>query len=423
MTNSSTVVHALLLAVAVFVAGCAGQGGGESGRTGETPDWRLISATETANERHFIVTIALEKPEALQAAARRLEADHAVELVAEWPLSSIDVHCFVFRAEDGADLDALERELRRANGVRTVQRMRQFSLLGESYSDEYLSLQRSLVAINALKVHRYSTGRDVRVAVVDTGIDTSHPDLAAQVATAKDFVADAPETRSEEIHGTAMAGVIAADGTNGRGIVGVAPDARILALRACWQADGQGHCSSFSLARAINFAIVKDVDVLNLSLAGPYDPLLAELIEAALARGLVVVAALGDPVHGNFPASMQGVIAAGAVAPGETWTGETRTGEIGAQGSAPPLPAPGVDVITTTAGGGYDFFSGSSVAAAHVSGVAALLLEREPNLTPSQLHAALVRSVRDDPAEQGGPVLDSCWAVSIVENDDTPGPC
>lgn len=412
MTAMGRFLTVLLLGAAVFVAGCAGRVG-----EGDEPAWLLTSATETASERHLIVTVALNDPDALERAARRLEAEYRVKLVAEWPLKAIEVHCFVLRADEAADLETLERALSQADGVRSVQRMRQFSLLGVGYSDEFLRLQTSLVAINALKVHRFTTGMNVRVGVVDTGIDASHPDLAAQVVAVRDFVADrsagGSAERSGELHGTAIAGVIAADAANGTGIVGVAPDARLLSLRGCWQEDGAGRCSSFSLARAINFAVVKEVDILNLSLAGPYDPLLAELIEAALARGVAVIAAEGESGGHDFPASLNGVIAAGASGAGAIWT----------QDGSRPLPAPAVDVITTAAGGGYDFFSGSSVAAAHVSGVAALLLQREPSLTPSELAAALRRSVRNEPRERGGPILDSCRAIFSVRNGDVPGRC
>ncbi len=413
MTGMGKVCCALFLGIAVFVAGCASQTG-----EGRKPDWLLTSATETASERHLIVTIARNEQEALKAVARRLSSEHPIELVAEWPLQAIGVHCFVFRASDDTDLESLEQALRQSEGVRTVQRMRQFSVLSERYDDEYLGLQSSLRAINALRVHRYATGQDVQIAVIDTGVDASHPDLAAQVILARDFVAESGSAAAAaagrgEVHGTAMAGVIAADGANGLGIVGVAPDARLLALRGCWQEAGTGRCSSFSLARALNFAIVQEADVLNLSLAGPFDPLLAELIDAALARGVVVVAAQGDNPGSAFPASQGGVVSVRSAG----------SGDIAGQSRGRALPAPAIDVLTTTVGGGYDFFSGASVAAAHVSGVAALLLERSPDLTPEQLQLALQRSIRDEPVERGGSVVDSCRAVWLAQGADAADRC
>ncbi len=398
-----------LAVVAVFLlAACAQQG-----TTAEAPKWRLISATEAADESHLIVTIELEGRQALAQAAQRLEADYPIKLVAEWPLESIDVHCLVFRAEEGSDLVGLERRLNEDEGVRTVQRMRQFSVLGRRYADEHFTLQHSLAEINAVKVHRFATGMNVRVGVVDTGVDGSHPDLARQLETSRDFVGDRAGRGSKELHGTAVAGVIAADATNGTGIVGVAPDARILALRGCWQEDGTGRCSSFSLARALNFAILNRVDVLNLSLAGPRDPLLEELVNAALTRGIVIVAAYGETSSNAFPAALEGIIAVASTRSTSAWPSS----------QSPPLPAPGLDVITTVPDGGYDFFSGSSVAAAHVSGIAALLLERDPSLTPKELQVALARGVREDPAGGGGAVLDACRAIATVPGAKQVGPC
>lgn len=393
---------------ALAAAGCA-----QSERASDGPPRVLAPATETASSQHLIVTIALDQPKRMREATERLEIQHPIKLVAEWPLSAIDVHCLVFRVAADSDVEALARALSRTEGVQSVQPMQQFGLLGAGYRDEHFELQTALVAINAVKAHRLSTGAEVSVAVVDTGVDVNHPDLAGQVVLSRDFVGDDAHLPSQESHGTAVAGVIAAEAANGKGIVGVAPDARLLALRGCWQQSGAGRCSSFSLARAINFAIAQEVDVLNLSLAGPHDPLLAELIATALRRGVVVVAAGGRSVLGDFPASLEGVIAVESSEESDVWSD-----------SAPQrLPAPGVDIITTAPGGGYDFYSGSSVAAAHVSGVAALLLQHEPSLTPAQLQLALIRGVTQDHTDQQGPLLDSCRALIAVDGRALAGQC
>lgn len=385
-----------LLIVATLFAGCAAV----DERAGQ-PDWRLVPATEASDSRHLIVTIALEDPQRMDVVRQRLEETFPVQLVAEWPLAAIDVHCLVFRAADGTDMPALTRRLMEDDQVRTAQPMQQFSLMGTGANDDYTGLQSALVAINALKAHQLATGMDVRVAIVDTGVDVTHPDLADRVVTARDFVGVGTGPPAREVHGTAVAGVIVADAANGKGITGVAPDARLLALRGCWQEDGSGQCSSFSLARAINFAIANRAQVLNLSLAGPYDPLLAELIDAAIDRGVIVVAAEGLGDEHDFPASLSGVISAGSAVNGRSW----------AESEPRVLPAPAVDVITTTPGGGYDFFSGSSVAAAHVSGVAALMLQREPELTPLELRLALAKGVTGADGEGPDAMLDSCRAV------------
>src|ERR1700745_3334406 len=112
------------------------------------------------------------------------------------------------------------------------------------------------------------------------------PDLAGQILTLQDFVLDHP--RAPEQHGTGVAGIIAAVADNHIGIAGVAPRARLRALRACWQEGSSGAgCDTLSLAKALYFAIGHDAQVINLSLSGPSDPLLGPLIDVALRHGAV----------------------------------------------------------------------------------------------------------------------------------------
>ena len=138
-------------------------------------------------------------------------------------------------------------------------------------------------------LHEISTGRKVRVAVIDSAIDTHHPDLAGQVMVSRNFVTGGGE--APEQHGTGVAGIIAAIADNRQGIAGVAPHAQLMGLRACWQLatppDGSSGtiCDSLSLAKALEFAITHDAQIINLSLSGPPDPLLGRLLDAALVRG------------------------------------------------------------------------------------------------------------------------------------------
>lgn len=362
------------------------------------PDWLLLPATEVAGERHLIVTVPLSDPETMTATARALEADHPILLVSEWPLASISVHCLVFRLtgpDSGAS--AVRAALARDARVRTVQPMQGFGTLAADYDDELFALQDGLHAIRGPRVHAVATGRGVRVAVIDTQADTAHPDLANRVRLARDFVGERAEPVAE-VHGTAVAGVIAADGTNRAGMVGVAPDAELMALRACWEEHpgAPGRCTSFSLARALNFALLNEVDVINLSLGGPHDPLMAELVDALLARGAVVIAARGEGAAARFPASHPGVIAVASA-------------DAGAAPGA--VPAPGTDILSAAPGRSFDFYSGSSVAAAHVSGIAALLLETQPRLGPAALRAALVSANRVPPDLV---TVDACAALQAV---------
>src|SRR5471032_116660 len=183
-----------------------------------------------------------------------------------------------------------------------------FSGMGADAGDPLYPVQPSAKYWHIAELHQTTTGRNVNVAIVDSGVDQQHPDLQGQVALAENFV-DGSAYQAEP-HGTAVAGIIAARSGNG-GIVGVAPGARLLALRACWQqTDLATRCSSFTLAKAINFAILNHAKVINLSLSGPPDRLLDRLVDVALERGIAVVGAV-DPRDAGpaFPASHAGVIA------------------------------------------------------------------------------------------------------------------
>ena len=174
---------------------------------------------------------------------------------------------------------------------------------------------------------------------------------------------------------TEVAGIIAARADNHVGIVGVAPHARLLALRACWQASAHATlCTSLGLARALDFAIAHDAQVINLSLSGAPDLLLGKLLDVALRRGITVVAATDRALpRGGFPAAHPGVIAVADEGSGAVPSGT--------------LLAPGSDIPTTGPPARWYFVSGPSYAAAHVSGLLALL--REVGAPPGA--SALVR--------------------------------
>jgi subtilisin family serine protease len=161
------------------------------------------------------------------------------------------------------------------------------------------------------ELHRVATGKNVRVAAIDSGAELDHPDLRGRIAIERNFV-DAREAVAE-LHGTAVAGIIAARAGNGVGIVGVAPEAQLMALRACWQSPADANatlCSTFTLAKALQFAIDNKARVINLSLGGPRDRLIERLVAAAVARGIVVVVAADPRIgDGGFPASLAGVLA------------------------------------------------------------------------------------------------------------------
>ncbi len=340
--------------------------------------------------------------------ARQLSRDYGLKLVSEWPIVALGVHCVVFEVADaGLRGDVIDR-LADDRRVESVEPMQLFSVQGRSGGDPYRDLQHGFAALGLEEAHRWASGQGVKVAVIDSGVDVSHPDLAGRVGTARDFVQEGGARPPAERHGTAVTGVIASDRDNGVGIVGVAPGAEILALRGCWTEAGDGGqeaCSSFTLAKALAFAIDARPHVINLSLGGPRDALLERLLRVALARGIVVVAACGDTGADDvFPGSVDGVLVVRASS--STGGGLTRAGE---------LSAPGHEILSTVPGGSYDFFSGSSLAAAQVSGVTALLLEHR-RVGPDRLATLLRETARGNGAGGAAPVVDACAALARVKH-------
>ena len=252
--------------------------------------------------------------------AERIAREHGLGLGIDWPMPLLGVHCYVMSLPEGEPAEPALRALARDPAVAWAQPMHVYRTRG-AHADPLFPAQPTALAWQLAELHDLATGREVRVAVIDSGVELDHPDLAGQVVLAENFVAGRPY--AAEQHGTGVAGLIAARADNGIGIVGVAPQSRLLALRACWQQSPEATlCNSLSLALALHFAIAHDAAVINLSLAGPPDRLLAALIDSALAHGLAVVAAADRSAgDGGFPASHHGVIAivddgAGAVPAG-----------------------------------------------------------------------------------------------------------
>jgi len=303
-----------------------------------------------------------------------LAADYAIRRVGGWPMRALGVHCEVFAAASGANVDAIVARLAKDPRVDSAEPMHAFHTLTLA-GDAYRPLQHSLDTLQIDAAHALSRGSGVRVAVIDSGIDSHHPDLAGAVDVKRDYTAGplAP-------HGTEVAGVIAARYSNGVGIIGVAPEAELADLRACASAGGgnAASCDSYTLAQALDFAVSSRIDVINLSLAGPYDPLLARLLAAAESNGIPVVAAAPPPgdERDQFPASVPTVIAVANL-------------EDAVHGSPAFVRAPGIDVLTTFPGNRYDYGSGSSLASAHVSGLVALMRSLDRSLSPLQIRTLL----------------------------------
>ncbi|HET7202622.1 MAG TPA: S8 family serine peptidase [Steroidobacteraceae bacterium] len=336
--------------------------------------------------------------------ANTLAIEYGLRQVSAWPIATLRVHCLLYEVPPGRSRDALLARLAADPRVELAQPLHRFSTSAGRYNDPYFGLQRSFRDMSLAAAHQWSDGDGATVAVIDTGVDTGHPDLAGRIRRTRNFV-DADRAQFlRDRHGTAVAGIIAAVGNNGQGIVGVAPRVDVVAFKACWQlADATAACNSFTLALGLAAAIDARVDVINLSLVGPFDPLLVALTQRATERGIVVVGAV--PENGRmdgFPAGAPTVLPV----------------DMAEHVSQAPtaLHAPGREVLTLTPQGHYDFQSGSSLATAGVSGVVALLRARNPLLSPADVHDVLTNATRelhltDGPALRS---INACIAVSAV---------
>ena len=329
-----------------------------------------------------------------QRVAESLVHDYDLKLVSDWAMPALGVRCFLVQLAPGQTPAEMAQRLSADPRVESAQPQHLFHVSG--HDDPYYPLQAGAQELQLDALHRMATGKGIKVAQIDTGVDARHPDLAGQISAERNFV-DGPRPAAE-VHGTAVAGIIVAKADNGIGIVGVAPRAKLIPLRACWEhADGgSAVCSSFTLAKAMQFALIERVRVINLSLTGPYDRLLERLIDSAIQDRIAVVAAL-DPATPGFPATHPAVIA------------------VAVNGSANvpvnAILAPGRDILTTTPGASWGFFSGASFAAAHMSGLAALMLERSPAMKPDVLQRILLEH-QSIAAAEGMPVLDACAALA-----------
>ena len=321
-----------------------------------------------------------------RATTAALERDYRLREVSAWPIASLRVNCIVARIPEPTSRSTLISRLERDSRVESVEPLGAFTTETGANGHAYLPLQGNLRELGVLQAHRLSEGAAVRIAVIDTGVDFQHPDLRGRVIARLDFVDRDDGQFAADRHGTQIAGVIAATADGGQGLLGVAPESRLIVLKACWplrQDAARAACDSFTLAQALEAANAAHPDIVNLSLAGPPDPLLARLIRYGMQHGIIYVGAVPPPGSGltrAFPVDIPGVLA-------------VQSAEDGGDGSR-HLLAPGRGILTLVPGGRYDFASGSSLATAEVTGIVALLVADGRRLPAPKVEQILSRSSR-----------------------------
>jgi subtilisin family serine protease len=368
-----------------------------------TPTWADPAAAQFGSEHHFVVVTFSNDPyrpashagttgrrysgdsygvaQSAHDNAQRVASIYSLRQVASWPIKELGVHCVVYEIPDSRSVSDVLSSLAKDPRITLAQPLQQFHTLTSapapvSYNDPLFSLQNNLVSLGISAAHEHTQGAGIRVGLVDTGVDGRHADLKDRIVGTKSFI-DAGSTNAGAYrHGTAMAGLIAAVANNNVGIVGIAPLARIEVFEACWQLkpnSDEAACNTFTLAQAIAAALEAHLPLINLSIAGPADPLLSALVETGLKRGVIFVGSTsGD--NGSFPTNIDGVIG---------------VGDSDRAHSDSTLAVPGTHVLTLRPDNQYDFESGTSVSTAEMTGMVALLLSEDSHLTSGSVVSLL----------------------------------
>ncbi|WP_345733760.1 S8 family serine peptidase, partial [Cryptosporangium minutisporangium] len=266
--------------------------------------------------------------------------------------------------------------------------------LSVTSDDPRRAAQWALTTLRAEQTWTATTGKTVTVAVVDTGVQASHPDLAGSVLSGVDLVRDDPKSidgsKDDNGHGTHVAGIIAAVANNRIGVAGLAPGAKILPVRVL---DGDGAGYDSDIADGIVRAVDRGATVVNLSIGGTEAGATSYAVRYALSKNVVVVAAAGNErEEGNpvsYPAADAGVIGVAATDWSDTDAPFSNTGDY------VDVAAPGVGIWSTYRGSTYKQLSGTSMATPYVAAAAALIRAVSPDLTPAAVGSLLERTATD----------------------------
>ncbi|MHB1355178.1 MAG: S8 family serine peptidase [Anaerolineae bacterium] len=266
-----------------------------------------------------------------------------------------------------------------------------YSSLPYPYNEALLYNMRKVKAPEAWAYAQ--AGEVIIIAILDTGVDSNHPDLQDNLVTGTTFVAGTTTPEDDQSHGTHVAGIAAGIANNG-GIFGVAPRASIMPVKVC---DSSGYCSNENIASGITWAVDNGAHVINMSLGGPSSTIVYNAVRYAYENGVVIICAAGNTGNaGNtpmYPGAYDKVIAVAATDSNDNWA------SFSTYGNWVDVSAPGVSVYSSypwiTQYGLFKYDSGTSMSSPHVAGVAALIRKLRPNWTVEQVYAHIRASVDD----------------------------
>ena len=351
------------------------RGGGNNGRSGVPRGERRFVPDEVITE--FLPGAS---PQAIIQIARR----HSLTRLESQSLPLIGVTLYRWHITGGRSVASVVGALRNERIVARAQPNYVFALQEEALKapagTQGDAAQYVLDKLQVEQAHQIATGKGVLVAVIDSEIDAKHPDLDGTIA--KSFDALGGEENPHQ-HGTAIAGAIAAHGK----LLGIAPGAELLAARAFDDTPSEAKGTSFAIYKSLQWAADNGARVVNMSFVGPADPTLHRMLAAAYEKDMVLIAAAGNAGPNSrplYPAADPNVIAVTATDSNDSLYKMANRGQYIA------VAAPGVEILAIAPGESYQITTGTSVAAAHVSGIAALLLERKTSLKPRDIRTIIM---------------------------------
>jgi subtilisin family serine protease len=362
-------------------------GGASGGAKGKNNGPRRNVAQTALNQRTIANEIVAEIDGSLfDAQADAWARSHGLARLESQNFPLVGATIGLFRVTDRRSIETVSRELATDAGVRSVQPNFRYILQDQTAAPtEGDPAQYALAKLRLPEAHTLAHGANVTVAVIDSGIDVKHPELANAIAASFDALGS---KEGPHVHGTGIAGAIVAHAR----LMGSAPAARILAIRAFGTAPNGAESTSFVVLKGLDYAAAHGAQIVNMSFAGPKDALLERGIAAAAVRGIVMVAAAGNAGPKSpplYPGANPNVIAVSATdAQDRLFAASNRGGYIA-------IAAPGVDIFLPAPDEKYQMTSGTSFSAAYVSGLVALMLERNPALKPDEVRAILLKTARD----------------------------
>ncbi|MBK8158316.1 MAG: S8 family serine peptidase [Rhodospirillaceae bacterium] len=334
-------------------------------------------------------------------APARFAAELDLEVARDFTMSGLGLRVYLMRIAEGAELDKVYDAASADQRPLWVQKN---FIYRTSVGD---GQQYALAQIHAeTATAKASGGAGITIGLVDSGVDVTHESLRDAHITVID-VADGDATVDPETHGTVIASILVGQGP----LMGVAPKARLVAVRAFREVDakvGAAESSSFLLSLGIETAVKNGAQLVNLSLTGPQDRLVSQMVNTTLMHKVVVIAAAGNegPKAGPaYPAAQDGVIAVTAT------DHKDQLYKRANQGAYISVAAPGVDILGAKPGGAYDFFSGTSMATGYVTGLAALLMASDNKLSVTQLR----KIVEGTAVDLGAPARDPIFGAGRID--------